>query len=593
MTSVLSQVRRIYTREHPVFARAGSPLGRGLWRAARPAEVEIEIEIEIEIDQVELLELVLGAAAARSGAAGLPPLRWVEVSARSVELVLASPAPAPPGFRSRGADRWVSSAPLARLATFADRERTPVVPLVPVGTTDAGAELLVAPLTSGVLSISGSLSEAREVVKAMAVAAATGPWSESFSVVLVGLEGQLADLPQVRTARWLGDAIDRAEAHAGRARALPWLVISADPPDTFGDRQRLAELAELAERSNRDLAVVVAVGDRPLVAGLPMRVTGPGRLQVAGLDVDVRPHRPAPGDRTVALAEPVEAAIATGRTMSTGPTATSPGDLPGLLADVEVLVRVLGEVEAVRLSPGAPADNAQRLVPTRQKGLEAVVYLAINGPVANREELEIGLFPDGANAAKTMYNIITSAQALVGAQLLPPGEGGGYELSDRVVTDDRLFTDLVALAAATDDIEQATSLLTEALGLVRGEPFTGAGRHFAWVGGHRATVIARVIDAAEELAEIHLARGDGRSAEWAARRGLRASPGDERMYRLLMRAAHTAGDRPGVRRVFQELVDAVGDVGQGNDPHEALDRQTVALLEELAEATQWTDRRTR
>ena len=102
-------------------------------------------------------------------------------------------------------------------------------------------------------------------------------------------------------------------------------------------------------------------------------------------------------------------------------------------------------------------------------------------------------------------------------------------------------------------MQLVTTLLTDALGLVRGEPYVGAGRNYAWVAQHRGIIVAEVVNAAEELAEITLELGDWRAAEWAARQGLRAFPCDERLYRVLMRAAHASGSVSGVHRVFDEL----------------------------------------
>ena len=249
-----------------------------------------------------------------------------------------------------------------------------------------------------------------------------------------------------------------------------------------------------------------------------------------------------------------------------------------------MLVRVLGEVQAVR-PPRHEHDVEAPLLPTRQKGLEAITYLALRESAVDREDLEINLFPDGANASKTVYNTVSSARALVGEHLFPRTEAGRYELSERVITDYGLFCDLVAQADETDDVETAASLLAEALGLVRGEPFTGVGRNYAWVGPHRGMIVAQVVDAAEELAEIRLATGDWRLAEWAARRGLRAFPSDERMYRLLMRAARAAGNVPGVQRVFRELCDVIADPDMGVEPEDTLHPETVQLLEQLTRAT--------
>jgi DNA-binding SARP family transcriptional activator len=255
-----------------------------------------------------------------------------------------------------------------------------------------------------------------------------------------------------------------------------------------------------------------------------------------------------------------------------------------LLDDIEVLVRVLGEVEAVRLMgpTDAGARGEERLTPVRQKGLEAIAYLALREAAVDREDLEVNLFPGGANAAKTVYQTVSAARMLVGEDLFLPSESGRYALSERVVTDYGLFCDLVAQAAEIDDVELAADLFTDALDLVRGEPFTGVGSRYAWVGPHRRTIVAQVVDAAEELAEVRLARGDWQAAEWAARRGLRAYPSDERMYRLLMRAARDAGNVAGVKRVFRELCDVIADPDLGIEPEDSLHPETVALFQELA-----------
>jgi DNA-binding SARP family transcriptional activator len=261
------------------------------------------------------------------------------------------------------------------------------------------------------------------------------------------------------------------------------------------------------------------------------------------------------------------------------PGAVPAVDLSGRIEGVDVLVWVLGEVQATQLS-GQGDEVETPLVPTRQKGLEAIVYLALRQSPVDREDLATKLFRDGANAAKTLYTAISSARKLVGEHLLLL-EGGRYELSERVTTDFGLFGDLVAGAEETDDVGLATDLLHQALGLVRGEPFDGVGRSYAWAGPHRAMIVAQVLDAAEELAEIHLATGDLRLAEWAARRGLRAFPGDERMYRLLMRTARTAGNIPGVQRVFRELCDVIADSDPNFDPEDALRPETIQLAHEL------------
>jgi DNA-binding SARP family transcriptional activator len=315
-----------------------------------------------------------------------------------------------------------------------------------------------------------------------------------------------------------------------------------------------------------------------------------------------------PGHRDDAAEAPVPPGLVVeglGHPGNAGETPVSPvrvgddaDDLPGapmgivpglrsvdLLSNIEVLVRVLGEVEAVRRVPDGDGISEVNLVPTRQRALEAVAYLALRESAVDREDLEISLFPHGANAAKTLYNTVSAARALVGDALFPSSGSGRYELSPAVVTDYGLFCEMVATADEVDDAAAAADLLAEALTLVRGEPFTGVGRGYSWVGPHRGMIVTQVVDAAEELAEVRLAMGDWRSAEWAARQGLRAFPSDERMYRLLMRTARAAGNIPGVQRVFRELCDVLADPDLGVEPEDTLHPETIELLEELTGAT--------
>jgi DNA-binding SARP family transcriptional activator len=307
--------------------------------------------------------------------------------------------------------------------------------------------------------------------------------------------------------------------------------------------------------------------------------------------VELAPRRPVPPPPTPPVADtgatagpasPDDGTVDTGAGASE-PSAAAPTDrLAELLSEVDVLVRVFGEVTAVRVT--GPGDEGETLVPTRQRALEAITYLALRESAVDREDLEISLFPTGANAAKTVYNTVSSARALLGDELFPPPEGGRYELMPTVVTDYGVFSELVSEADETEDALAAADLLHQALTLVRGEPFTGVGRSYAWVGPHRGMIVAQVVDAAEELAEVRLASGDWRSAEWAARQGLRAFPSDERMYRLLMRTARAAGNIPGVQRVFRELCDVLADPELGVEPEDTVHPETIELLEELTGA---------
>ena len=656
-------------------------------------EAERQLRAGADTEAARLVDAALRAAAAGSGVGGPPELRWVEATSEHVTLVLREPAPAPAGFVAEAADRWRTSAPARELVELGSRAASLAPALVPIGTTESGAEVLVDLEASGVVSVAGPPHRVVPFLRAVAVAAATAPWTEQPRVLLVGMSGELTALPWVEVADTLGialvDAENRAAEAVGALRSLrcastaqaraagatpdawePLVVVSSDPPGP--ERYRLAALAA---RPGHAVAVVCPPGDSP--HGRFLTIDDDGWLRFDGADapvrarqladddlrvvadllevaartddvaieeagepavrtpaapaarVEARPGGPGPDAAPAAGAAGTEAAEAassasgapeagaagieaaqaaqaassasgapgepeagagqraseaeTERETVPAPTALTPTRrLDDLLADVDVLVRVLGDVEAVRRRPDG---SEERLVPARQKALEAITYLSLREVPVDREDLEIVLFPSGANATKTFHNTVAAARKTVGEDLFPPPSGGRYELSDRVVTDYGLFCELTAIAEEIEDAEEAAEVLSEALTLVMGEPFTGAGRGYGWVSPHRGMIVAQVVDVAEEVAEIRLATGDWRAAEWAARRGLRAFPCDERMYRLLMRAAHAAGNLPGVQRVFRELCEAVADPDDGVEPEDTIHPETVALLEELTGGT--------
>jgi nucleoid-associated protein YgaU/DNA-binding SARP family transcriptional activator len=578
-------------------------------RIALPPEAtqrrEAELRAGADIDRARLVDVALRAAGTGCGPAGLPPVRWVEASAESVLLVLAAPAQPPPGFSGEAADRWRTDMPPDELAPLAREAGAPTPTLVPVGVTDHGAELLMELEASGVVTITGLSDLTVDFLRSLAVAAATAPWADHVNVTVVGLEAELCSLPRISSSPSLTDALDIAEARVERAgeglqsiqctttapaRAVgampdawdPLVVVSAHAP-TDDEARRLDALAT---RPHHAAAVVTPAGRTQ--RGRACVIDETGRLHIDGVEIAVQARMLGDTDTRIAAeviqtaasredTTPDESDVPTRRApISTEPPAGR-GHLDALVAEVEVMVRVLGEVEAVRLGPGAE----ERVTPERQKSLEALTYLALRESPVDREDLEITLFPTGANATKTFHNTVSAARRAVGDALFPPPTGGRYELSDRVVTDYALFCELVAQADDTDDIGHAAALLREAMSLVRGEPFTGVGRNYTWVSSHRGMIVAQVVDAAEELAEMRLAGGDWRSAELAARQALLAFPCDERMYRLLMRSAATAGNIPGVERAFRELCAVIADPDDGVEPADTVHPETVALLEEL------------
>lgn len=190
----------------------------------------------------------------------------------------------------------------------------------------------------------------------------------------------------------------------------------------------------------------------------------------------------------------------------------------------------------------------------RAWSLELVAYLAVHPEGVSSDQWASALWPDRVMADPTRHSIASAARRSLGraadGEDHLPRRHGGLRLAPTVTTD---WGRLQALAA-TDD----PAAWEEAMALVRGRPFDGLRTpDWAVLEGRLAAVEEDVAELAVRLGEHHLARGDGRAAAVAARRGLQAGPYDERLYRLLLRAADAQGNPAGVEAVMVELLGLV------------------------------------
>ena len=220
---------------------------------------------------------------------------------------------------------------------------------------------------------------------------------------------------------------------------------------------------------------------------------------------------------------------------------------------VEVWVSVLG-----------PVGIAGAARPFRRAwSLDLVVYLALHPNGASTDQWSTALWPDRLMAPSTLYSTASAARRSLGRRSaggdhLPHGHGR-LRLADSVGTDVRR---LAELAERPDPAGWR-----EGLTAVRGRPFAGL-RSPDWtiLEGFVAEIEDLVVRTALRLGEQRLAEGDGPGAAWAARRALLASPFDERLYRILLRAADLEGNPAGVESTMAELLLVFGEPAVGGPP---------------------------
>jgi DNA-binding SARP family transcriptional activator len=230
------------------------------------------------------------------------------------------------------------------------------------------------------------------------------------------------------------------------------------------------------------------------------------------------------------------------------------------------------EVEVAVLGPVEIRGAAHTF--SRRAAAELVVYLALHPSGATNEVWSAALWPDRTVASSTLHSTASVARRALGRS----GDGadhltrrrGRLCLSESVGSD----VDRFAAAASTSD----PSRWKDALTLVRGRLFDGlALSDWSVLDGTAAELEAMVVQAALRGAEAALALGSADEAEWMIRRGLRASPYDERLYRGLLQAIEAQGNRLALRSAMAELL-CLASNGDGSTIHP----RTVALYRELA-----------
>jgi Bacterial transcriptional activator domain len=170
-------------------------------------------------------------------------------------------------------------------------------------------------------------------------------------------------------------------------------------------------------------------------------------------------------------------------------------------------------------------------------------------------------------APSTLHSIASDARASLGRSMADldylPRSRGRLQLSATVTSD---WTRLQALTLSTDPTAWAS-----ALSLVRGRPLLGLrSSEWALMEGVQTEMEQAIGRLALRAGEEALRRGEPGHAVWSARQGLRASPLDETLFRLLLRAADLEGDPARVEGVMGELVcllsDGQPDLFKGSPP---------------------------
>jgi hypothetical protein len=541
-------------------------------------------------------------------------LMGVRTGPEGLELLLSEPCEeAAPGFvAERSGWIWrLLCDDLRELGVLAAGELPYAQGLVTLGRTDEGATALVDVEHLGVVSVEGDVEHVRTWLMGASLEVATASWADGVHLRLVGGLTELGALDDVSlldgaraagvvrgavsaTAAALGPraTTQAARADGGGAPRPPLTVVVASGPVD-------ASVVSAAEPGRG--AAVVAAGPVDgatwrLVAGADGRahlypfglaVTLSGVDQRTALDTahlltDAAAPAPAVADlpdRASVLLDP-------------RPARPEPVD-PALVQKYDTLVASIlepGEIEVSVLGP--PTVTGWKREP-RDRSVEIVVYLATHEKPVPGDRLRDRVFPPGFTGRSLAEAVSRTRRALgsstSGDDHLLPARERTYQLGPGVRSDLSRFRRLHA-AAQQAPVACEVKLLRAALALVRAQPFSDCpAGGYGWADAENISyeLQALIADDAQRLAELALGRGNAGLAEWAARQGLRASPGNEALYCDLATAKYHQGDLPG----FRAVVDEAQAFAHRLDPHDGLQPRTHRLFGEIAAAFARAQRR--
>lgn len=253
------------------------------------------------------------------------------------------------------------------------------------------------------------------------------------------------------------------------------------------------------------------------------------------------------------------------------------------VGELEPIICFLGDV-VVRGARGEIPKTAKQSVSTATvaRCTAFAAFLALN-PGASTEAFHGAFWPNQPISGKTASSNRNKLSNLTrnwlgtdsdGEPYLPHATTEGYQLAAGVRTDWDLFQDLIGEDLATT----SNTRLNAALRLVRGQPFSGIkSQLMAWAEVDRQEMIMAVTDAAHEMANRSLRRGDAANAKLASEIGIKVDPTNEAMWRNGMKAAHINGDLAGVQAVVDRLRAFLDGFDDGYEP----DPETQELIDHL------------
>ncbi|MGW1364912.1 LysM peptidoglycan-binding domain-containing protein [Streptomyces chartreusis] len=488
--------------------------------------------------------------------AGLPAARLEEDVEELWPLVLLANLDACPDPEGIGRV-WelVDRQPYAALATFTS-SATPVEASQDVWVVDTDAATVTVPDTTWQCTVSGCTEE---------------EYADTLDLVLTAdlpLQPDVPSRPIVPTEP--AATVGTAELEDDKDSDNDIFLLKSAPGSvspTAVSPDSISPLAAIADLDDEDSAEEMS-SDGPSIAPATGPVDGHGPSPVDA-QPEVGPEGGRPSE-AAAAGDPAPPAPAAFNRIRPVPTAALPlprvsmrlpqgagGSEPSAhtapAAPNGPFVRVLGPV-ALDEAHGDILSNR------RTTALELAAWLVLH-PGANAHQVDEVLAPHGRISRDTRNSRIRELRKWLGSN---SDADGDLYLPHVASQPDKAFRlvgvgcDWITFQQLADDYSGDDTArevrLKAALDLVQGRPFSGIpARRYVWAEDISQDIIKRIVHVADELAERRLQNGDGRSALWAANRGLHVARETEQLWRHRFRAHALLGEHSELESAIRDL----------------------------------------
>jgi DNA-binding SARP family transcriptional activator len=234
-------------------------------------------------------------------------------------------------------------------------------------------------------------------------------------------------------------------------------------------------------------------------------------------------------------------------------------------------------VDIVGTESAGPASKSHQRVCTR-----IATFLALNR-TATKQAMVHAVWGGRATKDSTVDPRLSNLRKWLGQDPTTATEylpAWSLQLSEHVVTDWAVFEQTVGARPS----KASTESLVSALSLVRGRLSEGEkSKNYGFAEHVLSEAAETVTDTAYELARRSYFDGQWRKAGSAAALGVLIEPGNERLWRIRIHAAHAAGDRFAVTEAVERMKVSIQELGERVGLKLDLEDETVELLRAISD----------